>query len=566
MIRMFQRHKVRNVEELDGYWNFEPSTAPAGQIPGAYGYKMLVPGVWESHPGFRTYRGRAFFERTLDCAADSAYRFVFKGVSHTATVYWDGREIGRHYNAFTPFAIVVPEVKAGAHQLVVEVDNSFGPHSALHQPNDYYTYGGLSRPVAMERIGAALIEGVWATPSQRGKLWQLHVRATVRNVDGRPYAGRLVLTVAGVEVAEEIRLRPHQAVTVERSLRLTDVTPWSPDTPVLYPLNATLFSDDGKPCDDLIERVGFREIRVKGREILLNRRQLKLRGFNRHEDTADFGCAVPLAVMQQDLDLMADMGANFVRTAHYPNDERFLDMCDERGFLVWEEHHARALMADTMKMKVFSKQVADCDREMVLNHFNHPAIIMWGVFNECESFSKLGLRHYEASIKRIRALDPSRPITAASCYPRQDLTLGLLDIIAFNRYPGWYWGSLDTLGAELDTLLEWISESGNGNKPFIMSEFGAGAIPGWRAARRTKWTEEYQADLLQASLDVYLYHPRVNGTAIWQYCDVRVAEEEWFKTRPRTMNNKGVVDEYRRPKLAYEVVKKCFQTAAMRKK
>ncbi len=558
MIRMFERHKVRNVAELDGDWDFEPvPESAAGRPPKRYRYRMPVPDCWESHPEFRTYRGRAFYRRQVHCPQAGPVRLVFHGVSHTATVYWDGRKVGSHYNAYTAFSIVLPAVRAGVHTLTVEADNSFGPHSALHKPNDYYTYGGLARPVAMECVGPVLLERIFATPRRSGRGWTLDVRFALRNLSRQAFAGTLTADVAGQTFSAPVRLRPRQAREIAGAIRVSGVTAWAPESPALYTLTAVLSDADGRPCDDLIERVGFREVKVKGRKILLNGREIRLRGFNRHEDAADFGCAVPVEVMRQDLALMTDLNANFVRTSHYPNDERFLDLCDERGFLVWEEHHARALMADTMKLKSFPKQIADCDREMVLDHYNHPSIVMWGVFNECESFTALGRRYYEASVRRIRALDASRPLTSASCYPEKDRTLDLFDIVSFNRYVGWYWGGPDMIRPALDKLLAWIGKVGAGGKPFLMSEFGAGAIPGWRADRRTKWTEEFQADLLAASLDVYLKHPRVNGVAIWQFCDVRVCEE-WFHSRPRCMNNKGVVDEHRRPKLAYETVKTKF--------
>jgi len=93
-----------------------------------------------------------------------------------------------------------------------------------------------------------------------------------------------------------------------------------------------------------------------------------------------------------------------------------------------------------------------------------------------------------------------------------------------------------------------------------MSEFGAGSIYGWRHPRCTKWTEEYHARVLDESLRVYLNHPDIVGAAIWQFCDCRVTQERW-SGRPRNMNNKGTVDEYRRPKLAYEVVKRRMHEA-----
>jgi beta-glucuronidase len=102
------------------------------------------------------------------------------------------------------------------------------------------------------------------------------------------------------------------------------------------------------------------------------------------------GNEFPLSLMIQDLDLMADMGANAVRTSHYPNDERFLDLCDERGIYVWEENHARGLSLEQMRNPNFIRQCADVNREMVEQHRNHPSIIIWGILNECASDTEEG--------------------------------------------------------------------------------------------------------------------------------------------------------------------------------
>ena len=110
--------------------------------------KTAVPGCWENCPDTLTYRGKAVYERRFACEGN--IRLEFKGVSHTAQVYLDDMRIAEHYNAYTPFSAVVKELPAGEHTLRVYVDNSFGPDSALHVPNDYQTYGGITRPVVLE--------------------------------------------------------------------------------------------------------------------------------------------------------------------------------------------------------------------------------------------------------------------------------------------------------------------------------------------------------------------------------------------------------------------------------
>lgn len=149
---------------------------------------------------------------------------------------------------------------------------------------------------------------------------------------------------------------------------------------------------------------------------------------------------IPVQLMAQDLDLMADMGANAVRTCHYPNDERFLDLCDERGFLVWEENHARGLKLHDMQNPNFERQCEDCIREMIENHYNHPAIVIWGILNECASDTPEGRVMYQKQFEQIKSLDTTRPTTTATCQHFKDLCLDLPDVVSFNIYSGWYSG------------------------------------------------------------------------------------------------------------------------------
>ncbi|UUZ91978.1 hypothetical protein LJK87_41940 [Paenibacillus sp. P25] len=185
------------------------------------------------------------------------------------------------------------------------------------------------------------------------------------------------------------------------------VEAWSPRSPRLYELELRLFTaeDGASPMDDLIERVGFRTVTTKKGRIQINGEDIVLQGFNRHEDHPLVGAAFPLPLMAKDLDLMADMGANSVRTSHYPNDERFLDLCDERGFCVWEENHARGLSLEQMRNPNFIRQCEQVNKEMVLQHGNHPSIVIWAILNECASDTEEGRVHYKRQLEQIRALD-----------------------------------------------------------------------------------------------------------------------------------------------------------------
>ena len=317
------------------------------------------------------------------------------------------------------------------------------------------------------------------------------------------------------------------------------------------------FSKDGGPEDDYIDRIGFREVMVSGKDILVNGRKIYMKGFNRHEDYAVVGCAIPLQLMVQDMELMQEMNANAVRTCHYPNDERFLDLCDERGMYVWEENHARGFGLERMQNPNFDRQCRDCIDEMIEDHFNHPSIVIWGILNECASETEEGREKYAAQYAQIRSLDKSRPVTSATCRHLKDICLDLPDVVSFNMYSGWYKDV--PIDETNNTEIEWIRNSGGDGKPIIVSEFGAAAIYGYRDRAHCKWSEERQADIIRDNLEVYMKDDNICGVFVWQFADCRVTEEEWFATRARCHNNKGVVDEYRRPKLAFDTIKEMYE-------
>ena len=558
MLRLFTQHYIRPVESLDGVWQFitADERSAASGLPRKYTRSLYVPSAWESTPGFENYRGTAWLKTTFDTGGRANVRLVFGGVSHTGTVYIDGEEYGTHYDAFTPWSVVVPALNAGHHELIVRVDNSFGDHSALHLENDYYTYGGITRPVELQIIPDVFIDAVFATPVHTKEGWNLEIVLRVTNCGADDAEPEMHLRVAGREYnAGATKVKAGTTTLCECVIGSLDVEPWSADTPQLYPLNCMLLQD-GMLTDDLSERIGFREVRVQGRKLLLNGEELRLQGFNRHEDHPQFGNALPVEAMVRDLELMRDLGANFVRTCHYPNDMRFLDLCDQVGMYVWEESHARAVKFDH---PMYKEQITASTIEMVDWHYNHPAIIIWGCLNECESITASGKREHARVLRLLKEMDGTRPVTFASMYADRDLCLGEVDIVSWNRYDAWYGGAVDQIEPKIKDILRWLhsdkSHGGKG-KPVIMSEFGAGAIYGNRQVCTSKWSEEYQSDVLDESLRVYLDEPDIIGTAIWQFCDVRITPNWAWSGRPRTMNNKGVVDEYRRPKLAYEVVKR----------
>lgn len=560
MIRTFTTHKIRKSAEISScLWSFrtlDPARHPTE-------CRAHVPSCWETYPDTANYRGRASYVRTVEASGN--VRLEFKGVSHTAAVYWDGAEVAHHYNAYTSFDALIPNVKPGVHTLEVIADNSFGEASALHVPNDYQSYGGISRAVVLEQLPDAYIQWVHFTPVSEDKTcrtWNGAAEVCVRNLSGTPFCGTAEAYLdGGLWASVPISLGPGEAKCVSSGeLACRGAESWSPEDPRLYEVTAVLKNAEGDAIDDLIDRVGFRSVVISGRDILLNGKRLFIKGLCRHEDHPQFGCALPFAAMQADLMLAKDLGANSIRTSHYPNDELFLDLCDEQGILVWEENHARGLSEEQMRNPNFQRQCLDCIREMITAHYNHPSIYIWGILNECASHTEYGKSCYAAQYALIRELDPYRPRSSASCQFKTDICFGLPEVVSYNIYPKWYHDT--PAKAYLEDLYRWVQTDTQGaGKPFLVSEIGAGAIYGYRTPARVKWSEEYQAEALEEQITAVFEQEGCCGIYIWQFCDCRVCGS-WFGGRPRTMNNKGVVDEYRRPKLAYDVVKRLFRGKA----
>jgi len=264
--------------------------------------------------------------------------------------------------------------------------------------------------------------------------------------------------------------------------------------------------------------------------------------------------------------LVRDLGCNFVRGAHYPQDVRWLDLCDEMGFMVWSEvlgwQHTAQHLTDPHFMQA---QLTNLE-EMVASAFNHPSVIMYGILNESRSDDAECRPGYERLLSRLRELDPTRLVTYTATRPEKDLCLDLVDVIAVDCYPGWYDERPENIPQYLDGIAGTIDSRGFDDKPLMIAEIGAGAIWGWRDWNAGYWSEQYQVRLLETEMRHLLAEEsRWCGMTIWQLCDCRTSETTGRALgRPRNFNNKGIVDEYRRPKMAYELVRSYYRRARER--
>jgi beta-glucuronidase len=572
MPRLFDTATLNPPLSLDGPWllafdsdNVGRKENWATRIP-RHAERTFVPSCWNFHLGRFDYMGTAWYWRRVHLPEAGPLRLTFEAVSGEAAVYFDGKVIGRHYGGFTEFVCDAPKADAGEHLIAVRVTMQPNLKNTLPLAEaDWYNYGGIYRGVTMERIDTLTIDRLHVRYNWKGdKPVNIRAAARLTNWTRRTLAVDLSAEFDGVAVhGQSIALEPRATVDVELPIEpARSPSLWSCEKPNLHTVRVIAAGVDR------IERVGFRRLSTKGQQILLNGEPLRLLGVNRHNEVSDMGFAVQGQHIARDMAIIRDLGCNAVRGSHYPNDPLVLDYCDELGLVFWEEvafwgHPPEALADDTLQERAMTMM-----EEMIERDFNHPSVILWSMQNESASDSAPGKKLFTRMARRARELDDSRLITYATNRLYKDRALDKLDVVAWNTYTGWYGRPADQWPETLQEGFEHLKKKGLDDRPFILSEFGAGGIYGDRSFDdNRKWSEDYQAKLLEHALEAALGRDDVAGVFIWQFCDIRTQlHGTRCLTRPRTFNNKGLVNEHRLPKKAYDLVKSIFHREPRRRK
>lgn len=545
---------------LDGIWEFcflpdcgDPETLdPAGiETPDP----IPVPSAFDAYPAWAGRRGTALYRRRFPMTPGRAGELEFESAGMWVRVWIDGVPCGEHTPGYVPFTIPVPPADAPVREVTVVVDNRQDRKRAplYERFFDFYCYGGIFRSVTLYELPELFFRRCEVAPRDAAA-----GIVSVKLELAPAFTGERPLRFAfdsGAELERSVRFEAGMA-----ELELTVPSPrlWSPESPQLH----TLRVDAG--TDDVTVRFGLRELRTEAGRILLNGRPVKLLGVCRHEAHPQFGPALPDAQLVQDLQLIRRLGCNFVRGVHYPQDRRFLELCDELGILVWEESLGWGQNRTHFTDPIFVAAQLEQTRAMIRASYNHPCVILRGFLNEGESDAEEARNCYESLIRLIREEDPGRLVTYASFKRRTDLFLDQVDVIGYNTYPGWY-NAVDDENPVEQVLPKMRSDiaflQGRPelrDKPLIFSEIGGGAIYGWHDALNGPWTEEFQEELLRTICREVVRNRRIAGVALWQFCDCRTCNCGRALGRPRAFNNKGLFDEYRRPKRAAAAVAAVF--------
>lgn len=553
----------RNTSSLDGFWQFAflGSDSPLDDFVNTksivYDDIMQVPGCFDATCKYIGKRGLAVYKRMVNVSAPGRYRLILHAIGLAGKVFCNGKEI---FYTKSPWAqhIVELEVSGESFELVIVVDNRIKPGEAatvLFQPNyDFYGYGGIYRTVELEKLPES-------GHFDRVRVETLDLNGKVRLSGCYSCPGeKIQIAFDNGDFSEATADFSGENFVIETQVPSPEL--WSPENPALHTVTLKTAGDE------ICEQFGLRTVEAKNGKIYLNGEEIRLIGYNRHDMHPQFGPAVPDGVWIEDLQLLKDLNCNFIRGSHYQQSQRFLDLCDKLGFLVWEESLGWGNRQSTVGDDEFIKLQIEQTGNMVKASGNHPSIIMWGFLNEVNDCEESGDALVRKLAETVRANDTTRLVTLASMYIKTSLSLDVFDVISFNTYPAWYEREnpddphpLWRIQEVLDDIVAQLDADGYADKPLVISEIGAGAIYGWHDRMRSFWSEEYQADHLSEVCGYFKTHPRFSGLVFWQFTDGKTySASAGVLGRPRSFNNKGTLNEYRKPKLAYDIVKQEFAT------
>ncbi len=516
---------MRNTEiKLDGLWR--AGFSKELKKP-ATDFFSVVPGSINAMPEFYASFGYAVFEREVSIGGMVRLRLT---AGLHVRVFWDGKLVGASELGWTREEF---DFDAGAdtiHTLTIYTDNimSHEPSSVFKPYYDFFAFNGISDSVTIERLVPGLLDriDVIPAPDQPG-----HVVIRLHAIEPHP---------AELQISFDDKPLSRYPWRDELLLPVPDWHYWSPEEPYLHTVTV-----NGQKTD-----FGIRYLDWSGRRLKLNGKEIKLFGVNRHESHPQFGAATPESLILNDLISIKRQGFNFIRGAHYPQREFMLSCADLLGLLVWEEALGWGNPAAELQNEVFMTRQEEQCRKMVRKSINHPSVIIWGFLNECESTSADAVEPVLRLRDLLHVLDPTRPATFATFRIFSDKCIEAMDIIAINTYPDWYDKNdspcdYDAITRRLNDLAAHYTA-----KPILISEIGCGTIYGDHNGLR--WSEEYQEGYITRVLENIRDMPDFSGVALWQFCDTRThITTDRITGVPRCFNNKGLLNEYRQPKLAW---------------
>ena len=524
-----QRSKIDLVE-----YNFD--TSP----------QMAVPGDWNTQDSrLFFYEGTVWLRRTFDYQPKPGRRTVlyFGAVNYEAIVYVNGQKMGRHVGGFTPFNYdITSALKPGHNNVIVKVDNKRGRSQIPTNIYDWGNYGGITRDVLLTEVGETYIEDYSLQLDKQD--WK-HLTGWVKLNSQK--AGERV-TVSIPELKVNLQVVTDDEGRAELSIKAKPEL-WSPESPKLYDVTLTLGEES------MQDRIGFRCIETKGKQIVLNGKPIFLRGVAIHEE-APFtqGRTRNLEQSRTLLGWAKELNCNYVRLAHYPHSELEVREAEKMGIMVWDEIPVYWTIDWTNEETYANAQRQLHD--MIYRDKNRAAVVIWGIANETphsEPRDKFlsSLARYAREMDSSRLISMAMEVTSAKNFHNKlsDNMHEYVDVVSFNQYVGWY------RDVNVAAKMTWEVPY---DKPVIISEFGGGALAGWHADKDTRFCEEFQENLYIENLKMLDKIEGLSGLSPWILMDFR-SPARYLPHVQDFFNRKGLISPEGQKKLAFYVMQQYYR-------
>lgn len=536
---------MRNVMSFNSKWAFSKE---ADQIPQNMPNRWVwvdLPHTWNGidgqDGGGDYYRGTCYYAKELkkiDLPEGEVYYLEFRGANASADVYVNGEKLAHHDGGYSTWRVNITDALKDENLIVVAVDNSSNDR-VYPQNADFTFYGGLYRNVNVIAVPKTHFEldyygtpAIKVTPKISGKN---AVVETEVYLSGETEGKKLVYTLKDQD-GTVVETRTAEASETLVSFEISNVHLWNGrKDPYLYTMEVSLM-DDGTELDQVHTRFGCRTFHVDPEKgFFLNGESYPLRGVARHQDRPKIGNALLPEHHEEDIDLIMEVGANTIRLAHYQHDQYFYDLCDEKGLVIWAEIPYISNHMPNGRENTISQM-----KELIVQNYNHPCIVVWGLSNEITmtgSSTPDLMENHKILNDMVHEMDPTRLTTMAvvSMCDMHDPYVQISDVVSYNHYFGWYGGDVSMNGPWFDKFHAEFP-----NKPIGMSEYGCEAL-NWHTSNPEAgdYTEEYQAYYHEELIKQLYTRPYIWATHVWNMFDF--AADARSEGGENGQNHKGLV-------------------------
>ena len=514
---------MRTIYNLNSHWAFAKDVSAAPQQIAPDAEFVDVPHSWNAVDGMDGgadyFRGQCAYSKVI-CKADlpqaDRYYLEINGANSSADVYVDGKALAHHDGGYSTWRVDVTEALQEESLLTILVDNA--PNNTVYpQMADFTFYGGLYRNVNLICVSNSHFDldyfgtpGIKVTPTVVGSDAQVEIETFLTNWKQEQPIRYTLMNADGNVIAS------HEYVNRKVTFTIKNVHLWNGrKDPYLYSCRAELM-ENGEVLDNVSTRFGCRSFEIDPEEgFILNGKPYPLRGVSRHQDRIGLGNALLPEHHIEDMDLICEVGATTIRLAHYQHDQFFYDLCDERGMVIWAEIPYISNHMPTGRENTISQM-----KELIIQNYNHPSIVVWGLSNEITmrgAGDKDLLENHHILNDLVHDMDKTRLTTMAvvSMCSMDEAYVHIPDTVSYNHYFGWYGGDTSMNGPWFDKFHAKYPAT-----PIGVSEYGCEAL-NWHTSdpRQGDYTEEYQSYYHEELIKQLFTRKYLWATHVWNMFD-----------------------------------------------